>query len=104
ILEAMAAGTPVISSRLTSIPEVAGDAALDVVDFRKDEIAELLLRVSTDPAIREHLVARGRERVKSFTWEQTAKRTAEVYLRVIDDPAPASLFARRMFSNLLTGS
>src|SRR5262249_13822891 len=104
ILESMASGTPVICSNLTSIPEVAGDAALYVVDFRVEEIAQLLLRVPTDPATRRPLTAQGGGGVRAFTGEKTASRPAEVYLRVIDEPAPASLFARRMFSNLLTGS
>lgn len=76
VLEAMAAGTPVICARLTSVPEVAGDAALFLDELSMDELADRMREVG---AVRERLVAAGRERVKRFTWEQTAARTVEVY-------------------------
>jgi glycosyltransferase involved in cell wall biosynthesis len=76
ILEAMAAGTPVICARLTSVPEVAGDAALYLDELSMDELADRMREVAT---VRQRLIEAGRERVKRFTWEETARRTAEVY-------------------------
>jgi alpha-1,3-rhamnosyl/mannosyltransferase len=78
VLEAMAAGTPVICARLTSVPEVAGDAALYLDELSMDELADRMRSVS---AMRDRLVAAGRERVKRFTWQQTAAKTVEIYRR-----------------------
>lgn len=78
LLEAMAAGTPVICARLTSVPEVAGDAAVYLDELSMDELADRMREVG---ALRDRLVAAGRERVKRFTWQETAARTVEVYRR-----------------------
>lgn len=84
ILEAMACGTPVISSDRTSLPEVAGDAGLlfdpdDQPDFNA-KLAEVL-----DSAARaEDLVARGRAHAAAFTWRRTAEQTAAVYRAVLE--------------------
>ena len=76
VLEAMAAGTPVICSRLTSLPEVAGDAALYLDELSMEELA---LRLREVASLRAHLIEAGRGRVKQFTWEKTAARTAGIY-------------------------
>jgi glycosyltransferase involved in cell wall biosynthesis len=78
VLEAMAAGTPVLTSDLSSLPEVAGDAAL-LVDPRSEKaVAEGMERLLEDANLRARLAAAGRERVRKFRWEDTARRTARV--------------------------
>jgi glycosyltransferase involved in cell wall biosynthesis len=78
VLEAMAAGTPVLTSDLSSLPEVAGDAAF-MVDPRSEEaISEGMERILRDGDLRARLAGAGRERVGAFRWEETARRTAQV--------------------------
>ena len=79
VLEAMACGTPVITSSTTSLPEVAGDAALLVKPDDVEGLAATILRVLETPDLRHRLQARGFERVKAFTWERTARQTLDVY-------------------------
>jgi glycosyltransferase involved in cell wall biosynthesis len=79
VLEAMAAGTPVVASRAGAIPEVGGDAALLVDPRRPAEIAEAIETVLGDGQLRATLVARGRERARLFTWEAVARQTLAVY-------------------------
>ena len=78
VLEAMACGTPVLTSDVSALPEVAGDAALLVPPTDVDAIAGGMDRLLRDPALRERLVEAGRARVGRFRWEDTARRTAEV--------------------------
>lgn len=78
VLEAMAAGVPVVVSRTSSLPEVAGDAAEFVDPRDPGDIARGIIRVLEDATLREQLVARGRERARSFTWGQAAEQTADV--------------------------
>lgn len=73
IVEAMASGTPVLTATVSSMPEVAGDAALLVDPRDVAAIAAGLDRLSTDAALRADLVARGRERVARFDWDQSAR-------------------------------
>lgn len=74
ILEAFSCDVPVITSSLTAMPEVAGDAALLINPFSEDEIAQAMLRILEDTALRKELIAKGRERLKLFSWEQTAEK------------------------------
>ena len=71
ILEAFRCDTPVITSNVTSMPEVARDAALLVDPFSEDSIAEAMARV-LDPEVRKDLVEKGRVRARDFSWDQTA--------------------------------
>lgn len=71
-LEAMAAGTPVIASDTSAMPEILGDAALLVDPFDVDAIARALGRVAADPALRTRLRERGRARATAFTFRRTA--------------------------------
>ena len=82
VLEAMACGTPVVTSNNSSLPEVAGNAAL-LVDSRKpEEIAVALQRLLADEALRNELSSRGILRARQFTWEKAAKETLEVFVEI----------------------
>ena len=78
VLEGFAAGVPVLTSSVASLPEVAGDAALLVEPSDANAIGHGLVRLFADPALRERLVAAGRERLASFSWERAAGATAEL--------------------------
>ncbi|NTV65366.1 MAG: glycosyltransferase family 4 protein [Oscillochloris sp.] len=78
VLEAMACGTPVLTSSTSSLPEVAGDAALLVDPIDTDAIAAGLVRLVSDPALRAELRARGLARAATFTWERCARETLAV--------------------------
>lgn len=82
VLEAMACGAPVVTSRTTALPEVAGDAALLVDPEDADAIGEAIVRVVEDQALRDRLKAKGFARVKLFTWERAARSTLAVYRAV----------------------
>jgi glycosyltransferase involved in cell wall biosynthesis len=75
VLEAMAAGAPVLTSNVSSLPEVAGDAALSVDPRDAGAIGAGLAQLLTDPALRDDLRRRGRERAAAFSWERTARET-----------------------------
>lgn len=76
LVEAMAEGCPIACSNVASLPEVAGDAALLFDPFSIESIAEAVLRIATDGAIRDSLVVRGRERVQRFVGNRYATLTA----------------------------
>ncbi|MGH9195500.1 MAG: glycosyltransferase family 4 protein, partial [Acidimicrobiia bacterium] len=77
-LEAMACGTPVVTSNTTSLPEVVGDAGV-MVDPRDEEaVCEAMRRVLTDGRLRELLVTKGLERAGTFSWKRTTEQTLEV--------------------------
>lgn len=82
LLEAMAQSIPVACSNVSSLPEVAGDAAITFDPGDVDDIARAIKRGLTDDGLRKELVGRGRLRVKEFTWEKTASRVLQVYNRV----------------------
>ncbi len=88
-LEAMACGTPVVTSRLSSLPEVVGDAAMLVDPYSTEDIARGLLRVLSDETVRTDLVKRGRVRAQAFSWEQSVERIHATYLKVLGVPVPA---------------
>jgi glycosyltransferase involved in cell wall biosynthesis len=83
VLEAMAREVPVACSNVSSLPEVAGDAALLFDPRDESAIAEALRRLLDDPALCERLRARGLARVAEFTWERTARLTLESYRRAL---------------------
>jgi glycosyltransferase involved in cell wall biosynthesis len=74
-LEAMACGTPVLSSLMTSLPEVVGDAAVAVDPLDVDSIASGIDRIVGDTQLRAELKARGLVRATEFSWDETARRT-----------------------------
>jgi glycosyltransferase involved in cell wall biosynthesis len=79
VLEAMACGTPVVTSDVGGTAEVAGEAALLVDPERVDELAGALGMLVGDAGLRQALGVRGRQRASQFTWERTARETVAVY-------------------------
>jgi glycosyltransferase involved in cell wall biosynthesis len=89
-LEAMACGTPVVTSRLSSLPEVVGDAAVLVDPYSVDDIAHGLQRTLEDESLRTELIARGRKRAQQFSWERSAKAIHEAYMKALGVTATAA--------------
>jgi glycosyltransferase involved in cell wall biosynthesis len=83
VLEAMACGTPVITSNLSSLPEVAGDAALLVNPYDENAIAEAMQQIALDDEGRSQLRTAGLARASQFSWEKTGRATAEVLRQFI---------------------
>jgi len=81
-LEAMACGTPVISSTGGSLPEVLGKGAVLIPKFDADHWAEMALAVMSGVDLRRSLVAEGRQQASKYTWSDTAQRTWQVYRKV----------------------
>ena len=79
-LEAMASGTPVVTSNLSSMPEVAGDAAVLVDPYDPHSIKDGMSRVLSDQGLREQLRTRGLVRARDFSWERSVARTRQIYL------------------------
>lgn len=77
VLEAMKYGCPVLTSNVSSLPEAGGDSAVYFDPESVDDIAKQLERVLSDSALRKDMAAKGREQVKKFSWERSAKRTLE---------------------------
>jgi glycosyltransferase involved in cell wall biosynthesis len=82
VLEAMACGCPVVCSNRTSLPEVAGNAALMVDPPNIAELANAMYAALTDATLRAQMVERGLARAAGFTWEQTARATLAVFEQV----------------------
>jgi glycosyltransferase involved in cell wall biosynthesis len=80
----MACGTPVACSRVSSLPEVAGDAALYFAPDDTPALTHALGRLCDDSMLRDDLRARGLAQAARFSWPLTAQRTLEVYRRVFD--------------------
>jgi glycosyltransferase involved in cell wall biosynthesis len=78
-LEAMACGTPVISSNTSSLPEVVGDAGILIPPKNEKEWANMMIEVSQNNKLAEKLKIKGLQQAKKFSWEQTAKKTIEIY-------------------------
>ncbi len=84
ILEAMACGTVIITSNVTSLPEVAGNAAILVNPTDIPAMVKAVGHLMEEPSYRKSLVERGLARIKLFTWEKTAEKVAEVYEKVLN--------------------
>jgi glycosyltransferase involved in cell wall biosynthesis len=84
VLEAMACGAPVLTSRASSMPEIAGDAALYVDPLDVDDIARGLESLLRSPSECERLAALGRQRAAAFSWERTASETLEILTGLAD--------------------
>lgn len=83
VLEAMASGAPVITANTTSLPEVAGDAAILIDPLNLEEIAQAMNKVLADENLKEDLVKKGLVQAKKFTWAETAERTKEIYFDLL---------------------
>jgi glycosyltransferase involved in cell wall biosynthesis len=83
VLEAMACGTPVVTSDRTALPELAGDAGLLIDPESVEALAEAMTRVLTDRALAQDLRRRGLERSQRFSWGETARRTLTVYREAV---------------------
>jgi glycosyltransferase involved in cell wall biosynthesis len=83
VLEAMAHGTPVVTSKSSAMPEVAGDAALLVDPHDTDAIATALNCLANDPSLRDDLGQRGVRRAREFSWESAVNKTWQVYRELL---------------------
>lgn len=78
-LEAMACGTPVLTSDTSSLPEVVGDAALRVDPYDTDALANAIAKALSEPSLRKRLSRKGIERARAFTWDRSASEVLKVY-------------------------
>jgi len=78
VLEAMACGTPVITSNLSALPEVAGDAAILVNPYNTSELSAAMHSIATDTQLRSRLSTLGLQRARQFSWANTGQKTVEV--------------------------
>lgn len=79
LLEAMAARVPVIASRIPAFSEIGGDAFYPVDTEYSNRLREAMQEVYSDESIRSELIAKGTERLKRFTWRETAQKTLDIY-------------------------
>lgn len=83
VLEAMAAGVPVVCSRSASLPEIAGDASIFFDPYSVDEMAASIALVAGDPKLRQTMRQKGIENAERFSWAQTARQTVGVYDEIL---------------------
>lgn len=84
VLEAMAWGVPVITGNVSSLPEVAGDAALLIDPRQWQEIAEAMLTLLSDPSRYENMSKQSLEQAKKFSWQRTAQKTLELFTSILN--------------------
>jgi glycosyltransferase involved in cell wall biosynthesis len=84
LLEAMAAGVPIVTSSVSALPEVAGEAALLVDPRDSAALGAALRRLADDREVRDELRQKGRARVETFTWEKAVRKTWDVYRKLLD--------------------
>ncbi len=84
ILEGMACGVPVITSNTSSMPEIAGDAALLVDPYKSDEIVDAIKQILSDDKFRESLCKKGIERAAQFSWKHMAEKYLELYKELLN--------------------
>jgi glycosyltransferase involved in cell wall biosynthesis len=82
LIEAMSCRCPIVCSDVTSLPELAGDAAVLVHPYDVEGLADAMWRVLSDRDLRADLVAKGLARARHFSWEKAARQTLQVYRRV----------------------
>jgi glycosyltransferase involved in cell wall biosynthesis len=84
VLEALQCGTPVICSRTTALPEVAGEAALFIDPQDSDTLKQAMLQIITDDQLRSSLSHKAMDRAKQFSWKKCADRTIEAYQSIVE--------------------
>jgi glycosyltransferase involved in cell wall biosynthesis len=82
-LEAMACGTPVISSSVTSLPEINGDAALYFNPKNTEQMAEKIYSVLTNSELKNQLIAKGYQQIKKYSWQKCAQKTLNLYNEIL---------------------
>ena len=87
VLEAMASGTPVITSNVSAIPEVVDGAALLVNPYDNDEIARQLLHLAENTELQKEYIQKGFQQVKRYSWETSAQQHLDVYQKFLRFPA-----------------
>ncbi len=85
VLEALACGTPTITSNVSSLPEVAGDAAILVDPYDKESLVSAMERVLSDPDLRRPSPRPARRQASQFPWSRTAAETIAVYRDVLQE-------------------
>ena len=93
VLEAMACGTPVVCSSATSLPEVAGKAALYFDPHNPEEMARQVVRAFSDDVVRASLIAEGHRNLLRFNWKETARQTLAVYHQALQLPLSRAAYA-----------
>src|SRR5437588_6208204 len=83
-IEAMVCGAPVITSNTSSLPEVAGDAALLIDPHNTGELSAAIMRILQDKSLQEELRQKGYERAKQFTWQASARKMLSIYQKLYD--------------------
>ncbi len=83
VLEAMACGAPVIASAASSVPEVAGDAAMLVDPNDVPAIARAMTEIASQEALRREMIAKGLRQIEKFSWKKTAAETVDVYRELL---------------------
>jgi glycosyltransferase involved in cell wall biosynthesis len=86
----MASGTPVVTSNVSSLPEVTGDAALLVDPYDPHAIADGIRRVISDRALSDDLRRKGLARARQFSWETSVRRIRDIYCAVASEPGMAA--------------
>lgn len=85
ILESFAAGTPVVSSNVSCLPEVGGDAPIFFdPEGTEEQLCDILANCLDDKDLRQKMIERGKQRVDEFSWEKTARQTLETYRRAVE--------------------
>jgi len=85
VVESMACGTPVVTSNSSSLPEVAGDAGILIDPNSSESLAKGIFDLANNPELRNKLSQLGIEQARKFTWEKSAKKTIEVYRKVMEE-------------------
>ena len=85
VLEAMASGTPVIASRVASLPEILGESAYYIDPHSNDSLGEALELLESDEGLRKRLAEKGKKQAGKFSWKQAAEETIRVYEEVLEE-------------------
>ncbi|MBN2636629.1 MAG: glycosyltransferase family 4 protein [Prolixibacteraceae bacterium] len=85
ILEGMACGVPVITSNTSSMPEIAGDAALQIDPYKWEEIRDAIVQVLGDNKLQKKMIVKGLERARNFSWKKMAERNLALYNEVYNE-------------------